>query len=517
MKKSISILLCLAMLAGLLTGCTAAGEPGEYIPVGDQLVQGDGEEQMQTEPGENDEGFAMAYNPAEALNPLSAADTTNRLLFSLVYQGLFTTNRDGEVIPILCKNYTASSDLLIYDFTIDPKATFSDGVPVTPEDVVASLKESMNHKYYGRRLRFVNVIEVTEDRNVRIYLLQPNGNLPLLLDIPIVKATEIESENPLGTGPYKFKGWGTHRTLVRRDNWWCESDDLKVNFPEISLVAAETAAEVRDAFEFFGADLVCADPGSDLYAEYRCDYELWDCDNGFFVYLAINEESAVFQNAEIRRAISRGINRDLLADKYYRGFAKGAALPASPNSPFYTPALAKQYDYDPTAYQAAMSTVKGYSIKLLVNASDSLRLRVAQEIGRMLNSSGLLVEIDARTEDYYYGALRNGEYDMYLGQTKLSPNMDLSVFFAENGPLNYGGLDDVGMYTLCLQAIENQGEYYTLHQAVMEDGYLCPVVFRSYAVYATRGILDDLQPARDNVFCYSIGKRLTDAYVVQGS
>ena len=51
----------------------------------------------------------------------------------------------------------------------------------------------------------------------------------------------------------------------------------------------------------------------------------------------------------------------------------------------------------------------------------------------------------------------------------------------------------------------------------MEDGYLCPIVFRSYAIYATRGILDDLQPARDNVFCYSIGKRLTDAYVVQGS
>ena len=146
MKRVISILLCLMMLAGMLTGCTAAGEPGEYIPVGDQLAQEDAEAQEQTEPGENEEGFAMAYNPAEPLNPLSAADTTNRLLFSLVYQGLFTTDRDGDVLPILCKNYTASEDLMVYDFTIDPKATFSDGVPVTPEDVVASLKESMNHK-----------------------------------------------------------------------------------------------------------------------------------------------------------------------------------------------------------------------------------------------------------------------------------------------------------------------------------------------------------------------------------
>lgn len=517
MKKRMSILLCLAMLAGLLTGCVAAGTPKEYIPVGDQLVQEGEEVQQQVVSADPEADFTLAYCPEESLNPLSSANTTNRMLLSLVYQGLFTTNREGEVYPVLCKNYTASSDLTIYDFTIDPQATFSDGTPVTPEDVVASLKESMNHKYFGRRLRFVNVIEVTEDREVRIYLLEPNGNLPLLLDIPIVKAAQVESENPVGSGPYILKGWGTHRSLVRRDNWWCKSDDLVVNYPEISLVAANTAAEVRDAFEFFGADLVCADPGSDLYAEYRCDYELWDCESGIFVYLGLNDESPVFQNAEIRRAISRGINRDLLADKHYRGFAKGAALPASPDSPFYTPALAKQYDYDPTVYQATMSTVKGYSIKLLVNASDSLRVRVAQEIGRMLNSSGLLVEVDAISEDYYYGALRNGEYDMYLGQTKLSPNMDLSVFFAENGPLNYGGMDDVGMYTMCTQAIENQGEYYALHQAVMDDGYLCPIVFRSYAIYATRGLLKNLHPARDNVFSYTIGRSLTDAYVIQGS
>lgn len=515
MKRIISILLCLAMLAGSLTGCTAAGTPKEYVPVGDLLGE-DAIAAQEAQTAEEEDPFTLAYYPDETFNPLSCADFTNRMICSLVYQGLFTTSRDGEIIPILCKSYTASSDLTVYDFTIDPTATFSDGVPVTPEDVVASLRESMDYKYFGRRLRFVNAIEVTEDREVRIYLMQPNGNLPLLLDIPIVKAAEVEAENPLGTGPYKLHGYGRNRSLVRRDNWWCESNDFVLDYDKIPLVPAQTPAEVRDSFEFYGVDLVCADPCSDLYAEYRCDYELWDCDNGIFVYLAINEDSPVFQSAEVRRAISRGINRDLLADKYYRGFAKGAALPASPSSPFYTPALAKQYDYDPTAYQMSMSLVKGQKITLLVNSSDSLRLRVAQEIGRMLNTSGLLVEVDARTEDYYYGALREGEYDMYLGQTKLSPNMDLSVFFAEDGPLNYGGLDDVGMYTMCLQAVENQGDYYTLHQAVMEDGYLCPVVFRSYAIYATRGVLDDLQPARDNVFCYSIGRSLMDAYVVQG-
>jgi ABC-type transport system substrate-binding protein len=244
---------------------------------------------------------------------------------------------------------------------------------------------------------------------------------------------------------------------------------------------------------------------------------LWDCETGVFVYLGINSESSVFQSQKVRQAISKGVDRDALVDRYYRGFATAAELPASPNSAFYTAPLAKQYAYDPVAYQEMMVGMKDRTVKLLVNSSDSLRVRVAQEIGRMLNASGLLVEVVAKASYAYEAALIEGDYDLYLGQTKLSPNMDLTPFFSENGALNYGDIDDIGVYTLCLQALENQGNYYTMHQRVMEDAYLCPLLFRSYAVYASRGLLTDLQPARDNVFCYSIGKTQTDAYVVGGT
>ena len=107
------------------------------------------------------------------------------------------------------------------------------------------------------------------------------------------------------------------------------------------------------------------------------------------------------------------------------------------------------------------------------------------------------------------------DFLLYLGQTRLSPNMDLTPFFSASGGLHYGGMDDLATYNLCLQALENQGNYYTLHQTVMDEGYLCPILFRSYAVYATRGLLTNLQPARDNLFFYTIGKTMTDAYTVQ--
>jgi len=122
----------------------------------------------------------------------------------------------------------------------------------------------------------------------------------------------------------------------------------------------------------------------------------------------------------------------------------------------------------------------------------------------MLNACGLIVTVVEVGTSEYRKRLSEGEFEMYLGQTKLSPNMDLTPFFSEGGALSYGGLADISRYTLCLQALESESGYYTLHQTVMDQALICPLLFRSYAVYAARGLLTQLQPARDNLFFYTI-------------
>lgn len=516
MKRIISILLCLTLLASILTGCRTAYDPEAYVPTGDALEgesvigSADTEEEEQQE-----QSFSLAYYPDRSMNPLDSTDFTNRALMPLLYQGLFAVNEDYEVIPILCKSYTVSADMTTYEFTLDPKATFSDGVPVKAEDVVASLNMSMQTDYYSERLRYVAALSALDTDTVQIVLYQAYENLPLLLDIPIVKAKQVEDPSPLGTGPYVIGRTTTGSFLSRRSNWWCKSSDLQITAERIPLVKADSTTTIRDAFEFGDVGIVCTDPGSDRYVEYRCDYELWDCESGIFVYLGVNEDSFLFQDRELRLALSKGIDRNYLADHYYQGFASPAELPVSPDSPYYSQTLAQKYAYDPEAYQKAISKVKGYTIRLLVNQSDSFRVKVAREIGRMLSTTGMIVEIISVSAGDYRVLLADGDYDLYLGQTKLSPSMDLSPFFSSGGALNYGGMEDVGIYTLCMQALENQGNYYDLHKAIMDDGYLCPVVFRSYAVYAARGLVTNLQPARDNLFCYSIGRTMEDAFVVE--
>lgn len=514
MKRALLILL--ALLCGLFSGCNQSHTA--HVPTGDGLTWDDDYTgPVYTKPQENQEqALTLAYYPDGSLNPYLCTDFTNRALFSLLYQSLFVVDRDYNVEPMLCKRYAMSDDMKSYTFYIEENVTFSDGAVLTAEDVVASLNAAKASNYYSGRFLHITQISLSQDGGVTVTLNTPCENLPLLLDIPIVQATQVGAEYPSGTGPYYLDKTTLNACLRRRTNWWC-SADMVVTASTIALLEAESTTQIRDEFQFSDLGLVCADPGSDRYADYRCDYELWDCENGIFLYLACNEKSSLFSDPEVRAALTYAIDRDSLAENYYRGFARSATLPASPQSPFYSQPLADKYKYDGVTFHQVISDkgLQSRTVIFLVNRDDSLRVRVARQIGDMLESAGLTVEMKEVSTSDYKEALIYRSYDLYLGQTILSANMDLSAFLAGNGTLSYGSIDDVAAYTLNLQALENYGNYYTLHQTVMEQGILCPVLFRSYAVYATRGLLTGLTPSRDNIFYYSIGKTMEGALIRQ--
>ena len=514
MKKYLSILLCVLLLAGLLGGCGAEKEP--YQPTGAGLTWDEdytGPVQ-QEKPEDSDQSLTLTYYPDRSMNPYTCTDFTNRALFALLYQSLFTVDRSYNIEPQLCKNYKVSQDMKTYTFYLD-KATFADGTPLTVADVAACLQAAKESGYYSGRFTHITGITPAADGGLVITTDTAMENLPLLLDIPIIKQTELQADTPMGTGPYYMDASTQNPVLRRNSNWWCQKD-LVVTAPAITLVKATSVEGIRDAFEFEGLSLVCADPGSDRYADYRCDYELWDCESGIFLYLACNMESEVFSDPQVRSALTFAIDRDTLADSYYRGFARSTSLPMSPQSPYYSSNLASKYAYDggERFTQAVTDASKNKAeIVLLVNKDDSLRLRVARDIAEMLTGCGLKVTMSEKTTSAFRSALKKKEYDLYLGQTKLSPNMDLSAFFATKGALNYGGIGDVALYTLCTEALANHGNYYTLNKSVMDDGRLCPILFSNYAVYATRGLLTGLTPARDSVFYYSMGRSMENALI----
>ena len=527
MKKIIALLLIAATLMGLCSGCGMDPDGEAYVATGDAMLEEGEEPEDLSLQDEELQDLTLTYFPDRSMNPLIGVNITNRVLFSLMYQGLFSVDRNNQPVPILCSYYQPTADNRNWTIYIEEGATFSDGSPLTNIDVYASYQAARESDYYKGRFTYIDNFVAGENNSITFHLTTPYENLPLLLDIPIVKAGQEKDLHPLGSGPYCFLQGSGGTQLSRVQNWWC-SATLPTNAEIIELLEATSQAQVRDEFEFSSLDLAISNPMSDSYAEYRCDYELWEVENGMFMYIGCNVLWSPWfkdgKNAELRKALTYAIDRQTIIDTYYRGRAYPATLPTSPGSPYYSEGLAARFEYDPLRFVSAISNVTvpkdedgdPVKLKLLVNCDDSARLRTARFLAKQLRELGLDVgtlEYGGSTNTTYQQVLQAGSYDIYLGQTKLSATYDLSEFFRGWGNLSWGGIADNTLLGMSKEAMANSGNYYNLNKMVAEDAKIIPVMFGYYEVYAERGQLLDLAPSRDNVFFYTLGKTMAGSRI----
>jgi ABC-type transport system substrate-binding protein len=105
MKRILTLLLAVCLLCSLLAGCGVRKAP--YEPTGDALDQGGAPVAPAPSDGQT---LTLTYYPNRSMNPYTCTDFTNRVVFSLLYQGLFSVDRDYRVEPVLCQSYQISAD-----------------------------------------------------------------------------------------------------------------------------------------------------------------------------------------------------------------------------------------------------------------------------------------------------------------------------------------------------------------------------------------------------------------------
>ncbi len=508
---SLKQILCILLICVLLSGCVVTPAGGETPQPTETETQN--RNILPATPVHKD--FGLAYVPEYGFNPYKCMCITNRPIFSLVYESLFVLNNSFQPEPVLCDQFAVSETGTTCLLTLCQGVTFSDGTPLTAQDAVASLKTAKDSNYYGSR--FSNVVEVSarDERTLEITLEHAYENLPLLLDVPIVKSGTQGDERPIGTGPYVFSDQLTGLCLRRNQRWW-QDTRAPIEYDTILLTGAENPTAVRDSFEFGDTALVCADLNAPNAVGYRCDYELWDCPTTTMVYLGFNLNGDLFSSSSLRGAVTHMIDRDSLIVSDFKGFGAAATLPCAPDSPLYDRDLAMLYSYDEEAAAQVLRTiaVRGDSPgTLLVNSADAARVELARGIAEAMTKAGLTMEVVAVDAETYRSRLEKGKYDAFLGETRLAGNFDLTEFFRSGGSLCYGGIRSSDMEELCYAALENSGSCYDLFRSVMEKAYFCPLLFKSYAVMANRGVIGSLQPAVDCVFHLAGGRSLVDAGV----
>jgi peptide/nickel transport system substrate-binding protein len=263
---------------------------------------------------------------------------------------------------LIARGVTTNAERNFVTFHLDPRARFSDGTPVTPEDVIFSWqlmrdKGRPNHRFYYSK---VVKAEVVGEHAVRFDLAgSDDRELPLILGLMAVlpqHATDPEkfeetSLTPLvGSGPYVVGkiDFGRSVTLARNPNYW--GRDLPINrgfwnFDEIRVDYYRDHNAFHEAFKRGLFELRTEkDPG-----HWQTGYDFPALRDGRVVketlpsglpasssHFVFNTRRPIFADIRVREAIAmlfdaEWINQNLFHGLYRRttSFFQGSELSAS--------------------------------------------------------------------------------------------------------------------------------------------------------------------------------------------
>jgi len=291
-----------------------------------------------------------------------------------VVEPLVYFNKDGSVEPGVAESWTISDDKLTYEFKIR-KATFSDGTPVTVEDVIYSLNTMKASPVVNNSSAYsaVTAIEKVDDSTVKVTLSQPSqnfwhgmGSVAGLIQ-PEHAAASIAT-NPIGTGPYVLKSYTTNSTFEfeANPNYWGTKPSITA--ATVRIVTDGTAGlNALEAGEVDAVPVITIDLWEQLTKR--------ELDKKFtlLTYPQIGEPTyAVFNqklDPELRQALAETLDRQSYNDAFGAAWgAENTCTFALPNQPWYSPESAESCPY-PYNYESAMAKASKWASTPLEYAS----------------------------------------------------------------------------------------------------------------------------------------------------
>jgi peptide/nickel transport system substrate-binding protein len=236
-------------------------------------------------------------------------------------------------------------------FHLDPKACFSDGKPITPDDILFSWQLLRDHGRPNLRFYYGKVVkaEALGERSVRFDLAGNNDReLPLILGLmPVLAKHAINAETfeettliPLvGSGPYVVGKVDPGRsvTLARNPNYW--GRDLPVNrgFWNFDEIKVDYYRESNSFHEAFKRGLVDMRPEYDP-GQWQTGYDFPALREGLVVkealpsglpassyHFVFNTRRPIFADIRVREAVATLFDAEWLNQNLFHGLYRRTA------------------------------------------------------------------------------------------------------------------------------------------------------------------------------------------------
>lgn len=308
MKKLIGLLLAVTVMTSVLAGC--GSREGELGNIKDTLVIGTNED-------------------VHSLDVQAQQNETSNMLFKNTHQTLVYYSNEQTCEPglALIWEFTDFTHVLFY---LRDDVTFSDGTPLTAEDVKFTL-DMAKEKEAASLLRNLVSVTVVDDLIVELEItaytnefIQSLADVSLSIQSKAAYESGMDEPYRIGTGPYKLEEWekGEFCRIVKVENYWGEKTQKEV--PEYYAPGVSGAIEFRPYIEdssrlnaLRNGDIdVCLNPPRDTVKNDQEDENiiLEEQQGTDLVYFAFHTGAEPWDNQTLRQAAACAIDREAILE-----------------------------------------------------------------------------------------------------------------------------------------------------------------------------------------------------------
>lgn len=484
-KRIIAIILVICAVISCLSGCSSDNSDTPQTVTETTSVK-------QTD----NSNFKLSYTQADSLDPFKAETQNNQVLTGLVFESLFDIDESYEISNNIASGYSFT-DSRTLKIDINTQLKFSDGKNITAADAAYSVRAAIKSDAYGSALDCISSAE-ENGNSVIIRLKYENPYVLNLLTFPISSMNDDEKGFPIGSGRYKYESTENGKTILVAN----KETSFDPYITTITLVNIASSDSIDNAVNIGNISYTFRDLSEDTSKRFSCAKKAVDINN--MIYIGINGSSGITSNSQIRRAISLAVDRSIIAESAYSGYASAAESMFNPNfkSIENIKLFSAQSDTATAKQTVAQSGYSGDNLKLsiLVNFNDN-RMAAANLIKTQLETAGFTVTVDKQNFSNYTDRIENGNFDIYIGEVKLGNDMSLYPFFDEDGGTSYGidnennECDD--LYKSFLSGEEELGKFIL---SFNEEMPFIPLVYKKGMICYSKALNGDMQGYYGNFF-----------------
>lgn len=396
-----------AAVAGLgLTGCGGGDEPAGSAPAngtkgGGTITAGSAYTTTNFDPSSTSSALACGTNWH-------------------VVEGLYGLDfHDYSTYAELAAGDPEQVDDTTFDIALREGAKFSDGNPVTPEDIIESFaRATAEGNIYIPMLAPIASIEKKDDTTVTVKTTVPNFSLlkerlAIVRVVPASSTKEDMTAKPVGSGPWMYENISDAAVdMVPNPEYNGDHAALDEKLHIDILVDPTARVQAQQEGTTLVMEMVTADAVEQLTGA-GCSIDTVD---GFGTrFMLFNTQKAPWNDAKVRQAVLYALNYDKMIENAFAGLAVAPTcyLPKSFTN-YHEASTVYTYDVDKAKDLIAEAGVTPGKVVLCTTDNEQV-VAMSTQVQQDLKELGFDVELKERTSADTYADIDSGaDFDMLL-------------------------------------------------------------------------------------------------------